>query len=335
MGETRERRRYRIHGVLLESDFPFTHHLAEGDGPAELTFTLREGQVRGWEGAESAWSSALLGAGGVPDCELFRRHGEELLRFDGIADFHLAGDRIDGWLPDPDRAWLAELRFLGPVLAYWLERRGHVALHAASVALPGPGGRRRAIGLLSGHGGGKSLLAAELMQRPGAALLADDLTVVEPAREPAGEPVEGDRFLARPANPQMRLAPADAERLTGRGDLPRVHPDYVKRRVPVGGADGFGRFEERPAPLSALYLPHRRSGGEIEIERLAPAAALLALIRHSFIARLAAGAGLQPARLVTLGAIAEAVPTYRLAYPTGRRHLEAVAARLVGPHPLA
>ena len=318
-------RRHAIYGVVLESDFPFTHRLAAADGPAELRFTHRPGRAAGWDDASPAWSSAVPGPDGAPDCVLLRRPGgEELLRFGGIADFRLAGDRIDAWLPDAGQAWLAELRFLGPVLAYWLERRGLVALHAASVALPGRAGGPRAIGLLSSHGGGKSLLAAALMERAGAALLADDVSVIERAGEPAG----ADGFLARPANPQMRLPPVDAERLTGRADLPRVHPGYAKRRVPVGGADGFGRFAERPLPLAALYVPDRRRGGEIEIERLPPAEALLALVGHSFVARLAAGAGLQPARIAVLGALAETVPAFRLSYPDGRRHLAAVAERL-------
>jgi len=321
--EAPARRRHRVYGVELESDFAFTHHLAAGEGPPELTFGHREGRAEGWEGADRVWSSAVPGPEGGPDCVLLRRPGEELLRFEGIADFRLAGDRVDGWVADPGRAWLAELRFLGPVLAYWLELRGVWALHAASVVLPAPDGPR-AIGFLSSHGGGKSLLAAELMRRAGAALLADDVTAVEPA----GAPAEGGRFLARPASPQMRLAPEDAERLTGRGDLPPVHPAYDKRRVRVGGTDGFGRFHDRSVPLSALYLPERRADGEIEISRLSPADALLALAAHSFVARLVAGAGLQPGRLATLAELAGAVPTYRLTYPTGLRNLEAVVRRL-------
>lgn len=66
--------------------------------------------------------------------------------------------------------------------------------------------------------------------------------------------------------------------------------------------------------------------------RIAPAEALLALVAHSFVARLAAGAGLQPARLATLGALAEAVPAFRLGYPDGHRTLAEVAARLARSH---
>lgn len=316
--------RYRIYDTVLESDFPFTHRLARTDGPPELIFEHRRGRAECWDDVVGTWSSAVPGPGGRPDCVLLRRSGEELLRFEGVADFLLSGDRIDGWLPEPRRAWLAELRFLGPVLAYWMERRGILALHAASVALPAPNGPR-AIGFLASHGGGKSVLAAELMRRAGATLVADDVTAIEPA---------GGDYLVRPSNPQMRLGPSDAERLTGRADFPRVHPDYPKRRVPVGGSEGFlGRFQQGSAPLAALYLPHRRAGGEIEIERMSPSGALLALTAHSFIARLVAGAGLQPARLELLGRLVETVPTFRLSYPTGYDHLEAVVDRLAAAHP--
>jgi len=327
--EAPARRRHAIYGTVFESDFPFAHRLAAADGPPELTFTHRPGRAGGWDDEAPVWSSAVPGPDGGPDCVLLRRPGgEELLRFGGIADFRLDGERIDGWVLDARRAWLAELRFLGPVLAYWLERRGLPALHAATVAQPAAGGGARAIGLLASHGGGKSLLAAELMRRAGGEMVADDVTVVEPIGEPPG----AGGFLARPASPQMRLSPEDAVRWTGRRDLPPIHRDHPKRRVPVGGPDGFGRFHGRPVPLAALYLPERRAAGGIEVTRIAPAEALLALMAHSFVARLAAGAGLQPARLATLGALAEAVPAFRLGYPDGHRTLAEVAARLARSH---
>lgn len=300
-----------LYGEVVASSFPFTHHLAPAQPPAGLQIHHRPGETAGPAGREAIWVSPLRHPDGTPDCRLDRRPGEERLRFHGAGDFLLSGRRITVAVPDGDDADRAELRLLGPVLAYWLELRGIPALHASAVVHPAG-----AAAFLASHGGGKSLLAAALMAEAGLPLLADDVVAVEAA---------GPAFLARPSYPQMRLAADDAERLTGRADLPPVLPGLPKRRVPVGAADGFGTFHGEALPLARLYLPRRGDVEAPEVAPVGPAEALLALVEHSFLARLAAGAGLQPQRLATLARLVENVPVRRLAYPSGRQHLAAVA----------
>ena len=73
------------------------------------------------------------------------------------------------------------------MFSYWLERQGIPVLHASAVTVEG-----QAVAFLSSNDGGKTSLAATLMQA-GYALLTDDLLPVERADE---------QFLGRPAIPR-------------------------------------------------------------------------------------------------------------------------------------
>ncbi len=135
------------------------------------------------------------------------------------------------------------VRKLGDVLSYWLERQGIRALHAAAVVANG-----RAAAFLSSNYGGKSSLAAAMMQ-VGCPLLTDDILPVEET---------GGIFIGRPGYPTMRMWPDEAAYFLGSYEhLPLVHPELSKRRVFVG-PDGFGSFCETSQALSCIYLPERR-----------------------------------------------------------------------------
>jgi serine kinase of HPr protein (carbohydrate metabolism regulator) len=193
-----------------------------------------------------------------------------------------------------------ELRLLGPVLSYWLERLGIPVLHAAAVRM-GEG----AVGFVAHSGGGKSSLAAALLQA-GAPLLTDDLLPVEE---------EGGTFLARPGLPQMRLEPDTARFFLGRTEgLIPVSPDDSKLHVPVDA------FCDTAVPLTGLYLVERRPG-PLEILPLSKAQAVIELVRHSFSPYLVEAAGLQPRRLDLFTRLVRQVPVRRLLCPEGLEHL--------------
>jgi hypothetical protein len=237
-----------------------------------------------------------------------------LLRFPLAAEFLvLPGEIRCSPLAGGD-PYLMEIYLLGTVLAFWLELRGLPVLHAAAVAVGGG-----AAVFLGTNQGGKSSLAAAMLQH-GAALVSDDLLPVE---RPGGQ------WLGRPAYPQMRFWPDQARHFYGEPDsLPHVAPGTEKLRVPVGG--GFGEFSGATLPIHAIYLPHRvASPGALDgsrIEAATPQEALVELIRCSFLARMLAACGRQPARLPLLAALAGAVPVRRLVYPSGVEHLPEVAA---------
>jgi hypothetical protein len=268
-------------------------------------------------GRDVVWESPERTAGGVPQTRLLRGVGGETLSFPDVGAFHLEARRVSV-VPAPGVApELVELRFLGPVLAYYLERYGTPVLHASVVVVAG-----RAVAFLSSNHGGKSSLAAAMMQR-GHPLLSDDLLPLRATA--AGHP---DRYLAIPGYPQMRFWPADAERFTGRRDWPAVAPGLPKVRVPVGDR-GFGCFRADPVRLAAILVPRRRDGGAgVVLEPVPPAEAAMQLVRCSFLPRLVTGAGLQPLRLAFFASLVERVPVRRLLYPSGHEHLAAVAADL-------
>lgn len=300
----------RLFGLNLASDFPFRHRLGDGNGAADLSFTLTPSPVLTGESAP-IYTSPNRTPDGESLSHLYRAGSREVLRFPRIADFDLQEDQISCYVQDPE---LVELRLLGPVLSYWLEQRKIPTLHASAVAVYG-----RAVAFLSRQGGGKTGLAAAMM-RAGCPLLSDDILPVEDR--------EGTFFI-RPGYPQMRMWPDEAAWFLEDWEaLPLVHPRVTKRRIPVGEAAG-GVFLDATLPLSCLYIPERRPEGPVEIVDVPLRDALIELIRYSFSPHLVAAAGFQPFRFDLFARLVQRVPVRRLRYPVGFERLAGVAQALI------
>ena len=306
---------YRLFGLALDSDFPFANRLTPAVGAPDLTFTcVPSAPLPGdWEQTTPAYASPYRTDSDESTAYLYRLDGCDVLRFTRVADFYLWPDRIVCHLLDPAYDYLVEIRLLGPVLSFWLERRGIPALHTAAVVVEG-----RAVGFLSANSGGKSSLAATMMQA-GYPLLTDDILPVEHSH---------GAFVGRAGYPQMRLWPDEARYFLGHHEgLERVHPAYSKRRVLVG-TDGFGAFCDVSQPLACLYLPERRdsaeAGMEIGITPVSPRDAVIELVRHSFTPRVVEAIGLQAQRLDFFAQMVQQVPMRRLVYPSGFAHLPRV-----------
>lgn len=310
-----------VYGLRVATPLPLRHRLVTTGGAPDVVVEdgppppLPDTTTLLWESPERLHD-------GTPTTRLLRRGRWEVLRFGGEVDFYLApkegGAQRVVAVPEPGTApEVVELRLLGPVLAYHLERCGVVALHASAVAVDG-----RAAAFLAGNHGGKTNLAVTLMEG-GAPLLTDDVLPVEEV-EPG--------FRAHPGYPEIRLWVRDAARfgLARAADLPTVHPAYDKRIVPVGEG-GLGSFRCEPCPLAALYLPQRRADLEApRTEAVAPANAVLALIAGSYLPRLVVGAGLQGRRLERLARLVERVPVRRLVLPEGPDRLPEVVPLIRG-----
>ena len=309
---------YSIFGITLASDFPFANRLArpvrQNGGAPDLTFRCtRQPPVAFDPSGPASYCSTYQNRAGESALLLYRFKGCDLLRLSGAADFYIWPEQIVCHLHEGGASYQAEIGLLGTALAYWLERRGVPALHAAAVAVEG-----RAAAFLSSNQGGKSSLAAALVQA-GYALLTDDLL-------PVAEAETG--FRAYPGYPAMRMWPGEAQHFTGGyEDLARVHPQLEKRRVVVGPG-GFGQFCPTALPLACIYLPERRKAAEedteISILLVSPRQAVLALLQYSFAPRLAEAAGLAAQRLNLFARLAGQVPVRRLRYPEGYQHLAAV-----------
>ncbi|MEP7013744.1 MAG: hypothetical protein ABJC13_25770 [Acidobacteriota bacterium] len=313
----RKSRILRWFGRILATDLPFVVRLPEGAGDIDVTLTAIDGSAP--EAAAGESYRRIFPAGSTdtePWLEAFAFEDRFRLRFEGYAEFEIGPDRIGCRLTGGTLAE-AETFFLGLVSALWLESKGALCLHGAAVVAPSG-----AVGFLGFNRAGKSSLAASFL-RQGIPLLTDDVLALDLD--------ERRRVMAQPGFPQIRLWPASAADLVENAqDLEPVHPDFEKRRVPVGGG-GLGTFHDAPAELRALMLPQRK-GSEIELNRLPPREATIELVRHSFLGGLGEAAIGVDRRFERLAAVAEAVPVFHLVYPDGLENLpqvrEAILKRL-------
>lgn len=309
---------FRIFGLTLASDFAFANRLAQATAAGatpDVTFSCVDEppQEIGWQAIAPAYASPIQTDGGESPFSIHRMAECDILCFTRVADFYLWTDRIVCHLLDPAHAYLVEIHLLGSVLSFFLERRGIPMLHASAVAVD-----NRAIAFLSSNHGGKSALAAALMQI-GHRLLTDDILPMERIAE---------RWMGWPGYPSMRMWPDEAQHFLGQFEtLEIVHPQLDKRRVAIG-ADGFGSFCADAQPLAAIYIPERRDpsvwGDQVQIEPLRPTAALMALVRNSFIPHSVQTLGWQGRRLALFADLIRQVPVRKLVYPDGFRHLPCV-----------
>ncbi|HXU31761.1 MAG TPA: hypothetical protein VN851_14400 [Thermoanaerobaculia bacterium] len=246
------------------------------------------------------------------------RDGERyLLRFLDVGDFLIEPGRI-GFSPSKDADPAPyEAYLLGIVFGLWLELSGSLCLHASAVNPPSC-----AIGFLGFNRAGKSTLAASFLGA-NVPFLTDDVLSLDLD--------ERGRVMAQPGFPQMRLWPASAHELVRNShQLEPVHPDFDKRRVPVGGR-GHGAFHDSAVELGALFLPVRE-GSAIELSRVSPSEAMIELVRHSFLGALGEAAVGVARRFERIAAVAARVPIFRLSYPDGLKQLprvrEAILERL-------
>ena len=296
-----------------------------------------------------AWAHHWRDPAGAVILSLARTREGHLLRFPQMADFRVS-EGLDEVLffpaPETDDATLRHL-LLDQVLPRVVSRRGALVLHAGAVALEGG-----AVAFAGPTGGGKSTLTAAF-HRAGCPLLADDGLLVETEEE-------GGRPLARALYPGLRLFPSSVKALFTDG--PRGEPMawYTdKERIPLKtegqpgeASDLEGNPLSRDAlPLRAVFLLAPREGPSLEeaMEKApekAPEAptdrdpdgisltpvgardACMALIRHAFQLD-PADPGAAARALELAGAVAGAVPVYRLAYPHDFVLLPRVQARVL------
>lgn len=305
---------YSLFGLTLASDVPFIRPLRAGAGQPDLTFTCQAEPPFGFEPTALMPTHSTRQTGERSNLpRVLRTEACDVVQVaDGIT-FYIWHTRIICHLSDPARFDRVELYFLTAALPYWMEQHGIPVLHASSVVVDG-----QAIGFMARSQTGKSALAATFVQQ-GDLLLSDDPLVVQ---------LEGERVVAYPGVPQMRMWADQAQQFLGYYEtLPRVHPTLAKRFVPISAVGGFC---EQPQPLARLYLLDRQASSPdqdpvgIEIIAVAPTQALFQLATNSYIARTFATREYQQKRLALLAPLAKRVAVSRLVYPSGYEHLPAV-----------
>lgn len=306
--------KYRLYGLNVESRFQFSHHIMTGGcGTTDLIFECVNAPpvAQAWQTTDPIFPTT-----DDPDLGLYyyRQNDFEVLRLPGTGDFYIWPDKIICHLEQTsDLTWL-EIQFLGSVFSFWLERQGILALHASAVVLA----EDCAVGFLATSKGGKSSLAAAMVQS-GCLLLTDDILPLD---------YQSDNVLGRPGYAQMRLWPDQAEHFLGNyQDLVPVYSEITKRRVPIG-PDGWGQFCDVPQQIGCLYLPERRDpatwGTATVIESVSPRDAIIELVRQSFAGPILHAMGILPQRFNTLSKLVQQVPVRRLIYPNGVDYLPQV-----------
>jgi hypothetical protein len=202
----------------------------------------------------------------------------------------------------------------GLISALWHELNGTIVLHGAAVAIG-----QQALLILAESGSGKSTLAAQFVaqQYP---LLSEDQVLLALA---------SGRYLARPNNPTLRLYPAVAEAVFPGIALSR-YPLYMaeKHLIPVSE---YGQVCPQALPIAGIYLPKRADGRtDVVFSACGPAERLMALVRHSFVARIVEALGLQGQRLQFLAALANQAPVRYVHYGNGFALLPSVVQAIAG-----
>ena len=287
---------YRVYGQSLASDFTFKTRLLPGSGNPDLTFSLVSSapDYLTWREIEPVIHNEYI--------HLYCGEAFDLFRFIDLADFDIFSEKIVCHLLDPEYNYQVEVLLLGLIFSYWLEKRGILALQASAVSLNG-----QAVAFLSTNAGGKSSLAATLVQM-GYPLLSDDILPIQKNK---------GLFIAHPSFPQMRMWPEVAQHFLGSyEDLEFAHPAYKKRRVPAGQ---LGNFCNKAIRLGCVYLPERQESDDnrLRIEPVPYVQAIMNFTAYSFAAQYADAAGMQAERFQFSAKLAQAIPVYRLIYPTG------------------
>jgi energy-coupling factor transporter ATP-binding protein EcfA2 len=183
-----------------------------------------------------------------------------MARFTIASDNHINVERFSG-ASDA----LINLVLLGHVMALLLHRRGMTVLHGSALSVGGD-----AVAFVGDKGAGKSTLAAACLNA-GHGLLSDDIVAVSDKTSEA---------MVEPSSARFKLTPEtdSAIRLDWASLQPAPDPEFPKVIRDAGAS-----FRSSHEPLRRVYVIQR--GAEAKIEPLAPAAALQALLRFSYIVR--------------------------------------------------
>lgn len=193
----------------------------------------------------------------------FRRDESVCFHFPDLAEFVVSANAAEVRCHPANGVNLEMVRhlFLDSVLPVLLTLGGDTVLHASAVAVGG-----QAIALVGPSGRGKSTLCAALAAA-GCPVVADDALLIRPV---------GDRFLAVPSYPGLRLWPASASAVLA--DT-AVREEGAKYRI--GPGTPRIAFADAPLPLHRIYALEPDST-DVSVTAMSRAESLLMLVSHSF-----------------------------------------------------
>ncbi len=263
----RSPRVYRIYGICLKSHWPLPGHERS---PPDLA------DVELFEATPAVLSDASREAEKQSDREDWFRHvhlpdGSDYLRWSRLFEFLILPDgcriacrELESASPESFQTYL-----IGQVLSFALVKRGIEPLHSTTVVIDG-----KAVAFLGDCGYGKSSLGATFLHG-GYRLLTDDLLVLKE---------EGDRFMAYPGPPRIKLFPEVARRLLGEQVTGTpMNNETPKLVIPLGQDETVS--PQGAFPLKAIYVltpPPSSRSKRITIRPLSPRRAFLELLKNTF-----------------------------------------------------
>jgi hypothetical protein len=200
--------------------------------------------------------------------QFFRMGAGYLLRFPELADFEVSADgrSVKGWPALGVTPTTVEHLYLNQVLPLALSRQGELVLHGSAVDIGGQG-----VAFLGESGRGKSTLAASFATA-GTRFLTDDGLLLKW--------VDGCCTII-PSHPSIRLwADSRAALVNERVSVAPAVSFTDKSRIFAGPGVAFCT-EDRP--LRHVYFLGNGEAQVPTINLLRPAAALVELVKHSFL----------------------------------------------------
>ncbi len=284
--------RYRVYDLSLEAEFPLPE-LAVEDGsravaPADVHVRL------GAAGSRPDVDSQA-GASDAPASWVSWNHPLAMVTHFAEAGRYVVSEGREVVVyphadADPDRV---RHMLLGPVLAQLLWQRGLFALHSCVLEVSG-----QRLAFLGVSGAGKSTLAMALLQA-GHTLFCDDVAALDWKLRPV---------LVRPSFPRVRAhADTFGNLKEARTGLAQAHRELEKWLLPARS------FATEPKPLDRIYV--LEAGETCSAERIGQGQAMMELLRHTYYAEQFAGLYGVSRHMAHAGALASAIPVYRLARP--------------------
>ena len=221
-----------------------------------------------------------------------------LIRFPGMADFHVSADGTAAQCrpaPGVSEAVWRHL-YLNQVQPLMLGRQGRLVFHGSAVEVPGG-----AVAFLGVSGRGKSTLAAAFASA-GHRFLTDDGLHLERA--------DGD-YAVIPSHPSIRLWSDSREALLPEGATTMPPLPFTPKSRILAAAEL--PFCDEPRRLRAAYFLGEEQTGEIAFRRIGDAQAVSAWLNNTFVLDVEDRRGLG-AHFEAITDLACTVPSYRLDY---------------------
>ena len=296
---------YRVFDLVLQSELWLPDELGSSAEKADLLIHVCPDAA--FDEYRFEWFHEWKSPDGGTMIAAAKFEDEYLLRFPGLADFHLSPSKSAiRVLPagGVDESTLAHL-LLDQVIPRWQSHRGHLVVHASSVELPSG----VIVGFLGSSGSGKSTLASSFFAS-GARMVSDDCLMLE---------LQNKVVYAVPPYSGLRLWEDSRNRLFPSKTGFETMAHYTSKQqmiLQTGGVDG----SVFSLPLKALFLLDRAEeplvAGNINIEPESSGSfAAAALIESVFALDLSSGAEVQR-NFQHVGEIfSGSLQIFRLSYP--------------------